>query len=75
MVVITIKDQSPIYENDKLLLELKTAKYPTGPAPNTVTSSPGRTLAISAPKYPVGSMSLRNSTSSSDLMFSKLFWL
>jgi hypothetical protein len=46
-----------------------TAKYPTGPAPNTATSSPGCTLAISAPKYPVGSISVINNTSS-DLILS-----
>src|SRR5215204_2516493 len=44
---------------------LITEKYPTGPAPNTATSSPTPTSAISAAKYPVQRASLKKSTCSS----------
>src|SRR4051812_26236465 len=41
------------------------ANCPTGPAPHTAITSPGLMSHISAPMYPVGKMSDRNSTCSS----------
>ena len=41
------------------------ANRPTGPAPHTATVSPGSMSACSAAMYPVGKMSVRNSTFSS----------
>lgn len=41
------------------------ANRPTGPAPNTTTTSPCAMSASCAPKYPVGSASVHMSASSS----------
>ena len=49
---------------------LSMANCPTGPAPHTATTSPGSMPHISAPMYPVGRMSDKNSTCSSARSFS-----